>query len=423
MRFPVEYVQMEFYNQPFEEMKCVLPENRQIVDDLFGLWNLYFDDCKKNSDFGETAIIIDLLQALFCGIIIKILRWERNFEDYTARFAAVKSLEEIINNEKEHGSSHTIEQACRWMEMFLKDFIVECGELSIDKVFQDEFFEIWGDAVHNVNLFISRLMLCVQQKKSGVFKKWASVFLPQSKRIGIRQIKYDENFEWFWKGFASVSSYIDNLHFYWNISSGERNKLNLFALLSDMPRGAENVWLLLDEPDNTFHPDWSRKLLEDIIEVCKKYSDVNFQIWISTHSPILLSDIPGIAVTYLSTRKNDNEVVKEKADEQFQDTFGQNIYILFNDAFFLHDGIMGEFASEKITNTVIGLEKVERILLCCLKKKWYLSEKNWNKLRGYIDVFDKIVDLTAEPIFHHQMKGYITNCKKIMKKLESRRNE
>ena len=76
------------------------------------------------------------------------------------------------------------------------------------------------------------------------------------------------------------------------------------------------------------------------------YNDCHVQLIIATHSPIILSDIPKQNVIYLSKDKKGS--TKVDLITEHDETFGSNIYKLYNNAFFMDNGAVGEFAKEYI---------------------------------------------------------------------------
>ena len=145
-------------------------------------------------------------------------------------------------------------------------------------------------------------------------------------------------------------------------SSGERSILNMYtwiAMLADQldfyGRSAhelkDNVLLVLDEADLYLHPEWQRNFINEIRKAIPNlFPKKNVQIIFSTHSPIMLSDVPRQCTVFLG----DDEGTEHKQ------TFGNSIYSLYNDAFFLKDsGQMGEFAREKIDGLIDKLKPEE----------------------------------------------------------------
>ena len=156
------------------------------------------------------------------------------------------------------------------------------------------------------------------------------------------------------------------LDFDWGLSSGEENMLRIFTWLHhifplDVTDGkcvirnresgsndtiCDSILLFMDEADLTLHPEWQR----EFINVLTTYIPIlyptavakDIQIVLSTHSPLLLGDIPSENVAYL---KSDGQ--SEKSFEI--STFGQNIHTILKDSFFLSNGV-GEFAKGKINN-------------------------------------------------------------------------
>lgn len=163
-----------------------------------------------------------------------------------------------------------------------------------------------------------------------------------------------------------ILKYLDIRNF--ELSSGERALLNLVSRLyftSQMDsffEGMEFGWndsilLLIDEIDLYLHPEWQRQIIKDLLDTIKTIFPENyFQIIITSHSPIILSDIPQENSIFLK-RNEDGKIVQEKHGIQ---TFGANIYTLYKDAFFIKDGLaMGSFAREKINSWIEEIKEGE----------------------------------------------------------------
>lgn len=142
------------------------------------------------------------------------------------------------------------------------------------------------------------------------------------------------------------------------LASGERALLNFFSWIHLVPffnyisddvvkSLRDNVLLLIDEIDLYCHPLWQQKLLYYLIqEVKAEYADKKVQIIFTTHSPIVLSDMPRSNVIFM--KRGENKCMVDAYCEH-EETFGANIYKLFDDAFFLgKKGQIGEFAKTKV---------------------------------------------------------------------------
>lgn len=138
------------------------------------------------------------------------------------------------------------------------------------------------------------------------------------------------------------------------MSSGERALLNIFSrielcdYLSRIQRNDfklnDNIMLLLDELDLYLHPEWQRNMITKIIDELKEiYPNKNIQIIFSTHSPLMLSDVPQSNILWLNS--------DEKQVNLEGQTFGANIYDLYKNGFFLNS-FMGEFAKSEIDKLI-----------------------------------------------------------------------
>lgn len=117
----------------------------------------------------------------------------------------------------------------------------------------------------------------------------------------------------------------------------------------------ENLIILMDEGELFLHPNWQREYLNNIInyfnELFKDYDDVkNIQIILTSNSPFVISDLPKENIILLENRnglchvKNNNKLLME--------TFGANIHMLLSDSFFMSNGLIGEFAKNKINDVI-----------------------------------------------------------------------
>ena len=128
--------------------------------------------------------------------------------------------------------------------------------------------------------------------------------------------------------------------------------------------------MLIDEVDLGLHPEWQRLWISDVLPLISEIlcsDDQELQVIITTHSPIILSDILNQDIIYLG----DGEL-QEK-------TFGQNIYTLFNNSFFLDD-VQGKFVSDKLAYISNFLNELSS------KRQFELTKENCNKLREILGV-------------------------------------
>lgn len=116
----------------------------------------------------------------------------------------------------------------------------------------------------------------------------------------------------------------------------------------------EKYLLFIDEFELGLHPNWQKKTLSYMIDFFKIFN-LKIDLFITSHSPFLLSDLPKENVIFLEKGK---QVKPFKEDEQ---TFGANIHTLLSNGFFMSDGLMGEFAKEKIKEILNFLNDKEEL--------------------------------------------------------------
>ncbi|TDY14151.1 ATP-binding protein [Meridianimaribacter flavus] len=173
------------------------------------------------------------------------------------------------------------------------------------------------------------------------------------------------------------------------LSFGEKSLINLFSSLYEFTikkhhhmRRKEHYILLLDEADLGFHPLWKKGFVSVIAKVTplilqKLNDDIDnsknpnlnnrkIQVIISTHDCLTLSDIPNYNITYIE-RENDGttdniRILSQK--EKPTKSFGANITDLLADSFFIGDGLVGDFARDKIEEVInwLNSEKLDDVV-------------------------------------------------------------
>jgi len=172
------------------------------------------------------------------------------------------------------------------------------------------------------------------------------------------------------------SGFID--YFWSGISTGEEAFFSHFSRLNEVKKYVmgKTIWLLIDEGDLYFHPQWQKEYFDQLL------SYVNFlfprnkvQIFVTTHSPFIVSDLPKQNLIFLKKDENNKCIPVEAASQK--ETFGANIHELFTESFFLEGGLIGEFAKKQI----------QEIFDWC---------KNTSK-EGHVEIRNKI-NIIGEPI-------------------------
>lgn len=222
------------------------------------------------------------------------------------------------------------------------------------------------------------------------------------------------------------------LDFSWGLSSGENTLLSIFSNLyylseyytPDSPNAScqiqnrtpgsltfcDSILLMIDEADMTLHPEWQRKFLYSLTAFLPKlYPEIkDIQIILTTHSPLMLGDIPSQCVTYFSKDEN-GEVTSDTSGTRF--TFGQNIYLLLKDSFYLEDSALGPIAQRKLQAVIEQLKDIP-------EKADGLPKET---IHTHLNALDKIqhetVDLLAPGIIKSKLKEEIERRRVVLQAL------
>ncbi|WP_066156851.1 AAA family ATPase [Aliarcobacter cryaerophilus] len=128
-----------------------------------------------------------------------------------------------------------------------------------------------------------------------------------------------------------------------HLSNGERKQfIDMILVYEKLKERNTNCLILLDEPDLGIHPDWQKKYITKLINTFSNFGK-KLHFIITSHSPFILSDLPKENVIFL---ENGKQVYPFEDGKQ---TFGANIHTLLSHGFFMKDGLIGEFAKNKIS--------------------------------------------------------------------------
>ncbi|WP_257144713.1 AAA family ATPase [Bacillus toyonensis] len=190
---------------------------------------------------------------------------------------------------------------------------------------------------------------------------------------------------------------LPKIEMHWSqLSSGEYAFLSLFSRFNSIKEQLKNNCLILiDEGDLYFHPQWQKDWLYTFMDIISyMYKDKSIQIILTTHSPFILSDLPSNNVIFLK-KDTGNNVCTVKSLEGNQLTFAANIHDLLTNSFFMHDGLVGKFAQNKINNLV------DEILDSSPEK----IRKNSSRIRKQIDIIgEPIVKRKLIELFEDKIK-------------------
>ena len=191
-----------------------------------------------------------------------------------------------------------------------------------------------------------------------------------------------------------------------DLSFGETLLLSLFVNISRRIEDDKLNILFLDEVTLPFHPEWEKRVVQQLIKIFK---DKKIHFILASHSPFLLSDIPSHNTIFLDTYTGKDTEVKNKLQEngnckvvnglkEKKQTFGANIHTLLSDSFFMEDGLIGEFAKGKIDELIL-----------------YLNGKEDTNIKSD-DAAQKLINIISEPIVKKQLQRMLDS--KRLKKIE-----
>ncbi|KAI3346087.1 AAA family ATPase [Clostridium botulinum] len=215
----------------------------------------------------------------------------------------------------------------------------------------------------------------------------------------------------------------DMIEIFWPLSTGEYNLLSLYSRIYEVYKSMEgeneSIILLLDEGENSLHPRWQQQYVKSIINLIDDlFDNANVQIILTTHSPILLSDIPGDNVIYLDKNNKYAENLK---------TFGANIYDLYNNSFFLNNsvttGVIGTFADGKIKNIIGKLNNIEKNFHEMKEANENIEIEHKEKIKSQLKEIKIVIDFMGEKVVKDILIEKYTEVEQVINKLEKKENK
>lgn len=191
------------------------------------------------------------------------------------------------------------------------------------------------------------------------------------------------------------------------LSSGELQMLNSIGTYTyhlrnlDYPPSAEGmiqykyVNLILEEVELYFHPDYQKQYIYRMLEQIRQIRFTNIKainIIIVTHSPFVLSDIPGNNILYLNKGLPDTS--------SGLNPFAANIGDTLKNSFFLENGFMGEFAIRKIESLLRYLVPEEYAKNEGLRKR--RDNYDWNYERAFV-----FIKQIGDPLVKGALEGLL----------------
>lgn len=284
------------------------------------------------------------------------------------------------------------------------EFILDNSEILKD-IFQPYQDTISGNLESERNLFEKRInikeVLSSERKKNTVIKflelyrkaSCFTYFLVFSSGLSSGEKNMLRMLTQFRYAFDGPSVYPDNVTDENNTTDVLRNiffikEQNKFTLSDNIL--CDSLFLFLDEADLTYHPEWQRQFVSVLTAILSKmfrnpYSEKDkssgckdIQVVLATHSPLMLGDFPKASTIYLKRDASTGNIT-EVTNQNHQSTFGENLYTMLKDSFFMDDSV-GEFAKRKINSAAEWCGKVRSLVdrqKGLQRKKSELESGNW----------------------------------------------
>ncbi|CAH0649068.1 MULTISPECIES: AAA family ATPase [Pseudomonas] len=147
------------------------------------------------------------------------------------------------------------------------------------------------------------------------------------------------------------------------VSSGQKAYLNLFSSIWNgvdsyrfRSEKKRTTLICIDEGDLYLHPEWQLEFVERLIKCLPKLSEGTVQVVFTTHSPILISDLPHQCVVVLNKDPEGSADLSNR-DAQRHKTFAANLYDIYQYSFGLNHKRSGNLSSSYLREVFKLLDK------------------------------------------------------------------
>jgi ABC-type multidrug transport system ATPase subunit len=216
-----------------------------------------------------------------------------------------------------------------------------------------------------------------------------------------KKVRFQNPFEFWWRQNGAFIK----------MSSGEFTMLHLASKLHYVSQSSnlqENIFFMFDEIEVFLHPEWQRRYFYDLIKlITMMFADKKVHVVITSHSPFILSDIPTQHIIFLKEGKIINNEVNIN-------TFGANIHTLLSHGFFMKNGLMGEFAKDKIQSIIEYHEELLKKELTKNENKKQRDEEKEIYEKEHKTKFWQIQSIIGDDYLKQVIKNHLVEIEKIL---------
>lgn len=298
--------------------------------------------------------------------------YDKNGKFLRSNSALTKKQEDDLLDKINQGKSHIeikVQRAINFLK--LEDAKIE-SLFTASEFDEKKYFELFPFIVEN-----KKLDDVIEHLPPSIFKK--NIVLKNKKKntfVDYKKLSSGEH-----QKYQNISTHL--YHIMNLISVQKANEVNHENRLA-----YKYINLIFDEIEICFHPEYQRTFvnaLRQMLEVRKINEKCVINIFLVTHSPFILSDIPSSNVLFLKEGDQDYSEKKRR-------TFAENIGEMFYDSFFMEYTI-GAFAEWKLKELVKWKQKVESKIANEQEAKYIMDCIGDSVIKSLIDEVEPVGDV------------------------------
>ncbi|WP_419777048.1 AAA family ATPase [Malaciobacter marinus] len=405
---------------------------------------------KQNENF-----ILSNIKGIYCKHKLNPFKSKKYFSNF------IEISKENLHNKIAQSSSSINKSSIKYMRFSLKNFNYEDSfskllyDLGLKSYLlsNDEIKRIYKLCINQYNKFLCLILL--DNIKTFDLEKLKTI---KSIKKELKNLKIDIPSEEEFKYFTTNTIKIDSLHtlkikkyinyfnfFFLNekkvdieeLSNGEFIKFSIGLELNKYRNYRNKVFtLIFDEVENSLHPNWQKSYIKEVLQVIENF-ECSFHLIFITHSPFILSDLPKENIIFLdkideNTKDKYPSINIEKLEKgnclnvsKFINInpFGANIHTLLSHGFFMKDGLMGEFAKEKIQSIIKYHEEILEKKLTKEENKKQRDEEKEKYEEELKKEFWQIQSIIGDDYLKQVIKNHLVEIEKILLGVDEAKQE
>lgn len=292
--FPLEYICLDISRIEMMHLKIKMEEKycfliKTVTDSIVYYFGDYYSISK------EKAVCIELLRAIFWGIIWRLYQWEWIYierRQSTGKNVFYEVFEKVVCLHYIQGSQNNIKDGIEWMYYLIKD-LLSAYQNEIEKIgYKKEFEGYWKSGlIESIKKIFYSIMKVLYSEK--IYELFSDIYISASGVINIRLTSKNRTLiKKLWDIYKTIFLYVDFVNIFCEGSNKVQDLEGLISILIEESEKCENVICFYGEMDDTFRLEGKERSIDKLAELIRiNWKGDSIQFFASMSSLVLQHDI------------------------------------------------------------------------------------------------------------------------------------